>query len=328
MAWRGRWRLRGWRRGGRSRWRRAWPSAAASKRLMASSVRSMPGSPAITPASSALNSTCSPFSCDHLVEDREQLLLELALQLGLQLGDLGLRVLLEALLRRPAGLLDVLLELRAGGVVQERTSLLQLGLIVLELLRLRRRLALLLRDERLNLGRRRLAFDRKLRNQLQVHDADLRALRERGGRLGRGGSLRGWRGAPAARPAPGHSPGRRSQLHTSARTTTLLITNVPFIGRSWKPVILHQIGPTPTGAPPRSDRSVAGRRSRSSRRCARRSRRPPSNWPSTTGALNRRVVGEHDLADAPVPGSQREPDGTGAVRRQQRSVPPPSSRRR
>ena len=88
----------------------------------------------------------------HLVENRKQFLLKVALKLGLQLHDFRLRVLFETLLlqRLP---LDVLFELRAGGVIHKRATLLQLALVVLQHLGLRRRLGLLLGDERLNLGR-------------------------------------------------------------------------------------------------------------------------------------------------------------------------------
>ena len=69
-----------------------------------------------------------------------------------------------------------------------------------------------------------------------------------GGRLGRGGRLRREAGpAGGCGRAPGQSPARRSEEHNTNSadgTTTLLITNIPFIDvERWEALILHQIWP-------------------------------------------------------------------------------------
>ena len=103
------------------------------------------------PASAALSSRCRSCSFDDLVENREQLLLELVLQLLRELVDLGLGVLLEAL-TFDVHPLDVLLERCARGLADERAARLQLLLRVGERLALGLRLVLLLLHQRLHLG--------------------------------------------------------------------------------------------------------------------------------------------------------------------------------
>ena len=187
----------------------AWRAVAASKRLIASSVRSMPGSAAMMPASAALKSTCSPFSTTIWLRIGNSFSWKspcscVCSSVTSACASCSKRCCSSCLL------LDVFLELRAGGLVHERTALLQLGLIVLQLLGLRRGLGLLLGDERLDLGRRRLAVDGELRNLLQVHEADLRALRETRPAAVAPGPLAPAAARPAAGPRPGQSPGRRS----------------------------------------------------------------------------------------------------------------------
>ena len=80
-----------------------------------------------------LNTACRPFSLAICSMTGMQLLLEIPLQLGLQVLDLGLRVLLREL-HVALQLVDVLLELRARRVVQDRGAGLALGRERLELL--------------------------------------------------------------------------------------------------------------------------------------------------------------------------------------------------
>src|SRR4051812_16051605 len=119
-----------------------------------------------------------------LVEDRRHLLDEVVLHFLLQLVDLGLRILLEALgfLLLP---LDFLLELAARRLVHHAAAGLQLLLVRLELLGLVGVLGLLLLDERLHAGERGLAFRRILEHDFRLEERDLRPRRERRGRLRR-----------------------------------------------------------------------------------------------------------------------------------------------
>src|SRR5439155_18839958 len=105
---------------------------------------------------------------------------EIGLQVLWQLGELGLRVLLEAL---PLDLLplDFLFELRASGVAHHAAAGGELVLIRLQLLRLLRPFVLLFLAERLNLRRRDLAVCRLADDPLEVDEPDLGALRERRG---------------------------------------------------------------------------------------------------------------------------------------------------
>src|SRR4051812_17661299 len=119
-----------------------------------------------------------------LVEDGRHLLHEVVLHFLLQLVDLGLRILLEALgfLRLP---LDFLLELAARRLVHHAAAGLQLLLVRLELLGLVGVLGLLLLDERLHAGERGLAFRRILEYDFRLEERDLGPRRERRGRLRR-----------------------------------------------------------------------------------------------------------------------------------------------
>ena len=142
-----------------------------------------------------LNTACSPFSSATCLDDRKHLLLELPLQVVLQLGHLGLGVLLRELdvaLR----LVDVLLELCARGLAQHGGAVLELCLHRLKLLGLVVDLGDLLRVQVGQLLRRLFAGGRCLGDHLKVHERDLRTLREGRGRLWRrrGRRRRGRRG--------------------------------------------------------------------------------------------------------------------------------------
>ena len=149
----------------------------------------------------------------------------------------------------------------------------------------RGRLRLLLGDERLNLCRRRLAFNRQLRDRLQVHEADLRALRKRrrrrrsgtvrrrrgcwaAGWAGRGcaGAGLGWAGACANAGAALKASTSDDAIETVLSAT---ITNSPFVKKQ-KRSILHQIGGRVTGASPRARKTRAAAGCPSSRTPGRR----------------------------------------------------------
>ena len=97
------------------------------------------------PASGALKRSADPFRRD-LLDDRLHLLHEVVVHFLLDLVDLGLRVLLEALALSLLAL-DFLLELRARRFIHHAAARLQLGLVVLQLLGLRRALGLFLLDD-------------------------------------------------------------------------------------------------------------------------------------------------------------------------------------
>ena len=145
-----------------------------------------------------------PFLAEHLLHERQDLLLELELQLLLELADLGLRVLLEALAlaRLP---LDVLLELRPRRIAHHRAALRELLLIQLELLGLLPAFGLLLRDQRVDLGREALTVDGLLRHALEIDVGDLRAGREHRGRCAGAAAAGAAGGGP--RPAAGAAGG-------------------------------------------------------------------------------------------------------------------------
>ena len=71
--------------------------APASSFFTASSVRSSPSAPQITVSLGTLSRRCSPFSIESCSQHRKHLFLEFALQLLLELVQIRLRVLLEAL---------------------------------------------------------------------------------------------------------------------------------------------------------------------------------------------------------------------------------------
>src|SRR5262245_6132605 len=118
------------------------------------------------------------------IDDRRQLLHEVVLHFLLQLVDLRLSVLLEALgvLLLP---LDFLLELRPCRLVHHAAAGLELLLVRLQLLGLFAVLVLLLLDERLDARERGLPLHRVLERDLGLEEGDLGTGRERRWRLRR-----------------------------------------------------------------------------------------------------------------------------------------------
>ncbi len=118
--------------------------------------------------------------------------------------------------------LDVLLELAARLIAHHAAAGLQLLLIALQRLRLLGALRLLLLRQRLHLGRGRLAVGRQLRDRLQVHERELRTLRERRGRLRcRRRCRRGCAGAAGAGGLPAPAPAARARGRGRSRARGL-----------------------------------------------------------------------------------------------------------
>src|SRR5262245_1141177 len=130
-----------------------------------------------------------PLLFRHLVDERLHLAREVVLHFVLQLLDLGLRVLLEAL-QLHLLLLDLFFELPARGVAHHAAARLELLLVVLQRLLTRAVLVLLLVGHGLHTRERGLTFGRLLEDALRVDEGDFRTGRKRRGRLGGHG---GWR---------------------------------------------------------------------------------------------------------------------------------------
>src|SRR5207253_1281127 len=118
-----------------------------------------------------------PALACHLAEDRGDPLDELGLELLLQLVQLGLCILLEALTLDLLSL-DFLLELAAGRVTHDAAARRELVLIRLELLRLLSAFVLLFLAQGLNARGRGLAVGRFADDALEVDEPDFGTLRK------------------------------------------------------------------------------------------------------------------------------------------------------
>ena len=130
-----------------------------------------------------LNTAVEALLFSDRLDDRKDLLLEIALQVVLELGHLGLGVLLREL-DVALTFVDFLFELGSCGLAQHRGAVLELCLHRLKLLGLVVDLGDLFRVEVGQLLRCLFAGGRGLSDDLKIHERDLRTLGKGAGGCG------------------------------------------------------------------------------------------------------------------------------------------------